>query len=301
MTPGDFPEIFDSSMLAEFKSCPEKFRKTYIEHFKSKELSVHLHAGAAFAHGLEVTRKAFFVDNQDSESAIAAGLGALLRHYGDFQCPPDSAKSAERMAGAFEFYFENYQLTHEDQTPITFSNGKRGIEFSFAEPLPFFHPTTGNPILYCGRMDAILNYAGGVYIVDEKTTTQLGSSWSRQWDLRAQFTGYAWGAEKAGIKIDGAIVRGVSILKTKYDTQQAISYRPEWQINRWYNELLEWVHDIHLCWKYGKWKHNLDHACAEYGGCAFRTACASQDEAPWLEVGFERRYWNPILRSEEKV
>lgn len=339
-----FPEVFDSSILSSFKSCPELFRKTYIEHWKPKALSVHLHAGAAFAKGLEVARKAFFVGEYETgfnlvvespyndsgrlvragtyvkqykteqlepgnaEDAIACGLQALLFAYGDYHCPPDSAKSAERMAGAFEFYFANYPLTMDDSVPVTLSGGKRGIEFNFAHPLPILHPSTGNPLLYVGRMDAIIHYAGGVYICDEKTTTQLGASWPRQWDLRAQFTGYAWGCQQSGITVEGAIVRGVSILKTKYDTAQSINYRPEWQIDRWYRELLEWIQDIQINWdrtygagQPGPWRHNLDHACAEYGGCAFREACMSVDEQPWLETAFERRIWDPLMRTETKV
>lgn len=296
-----FPQIFDSSMLAAFKSCPELFRKTYIENWKPKELSVHLHAGASFARGLEVARRAFYEQGKNAEDAIAEGLGALITAYSDFECPADSAKSAQRMAGAFEFYFANYPLEEGDGSPIQLPGGKRGIEFSFAEPLGILHPVTNEPLLYVGRMDAIINYAGGTYICDEKTTSQLGSSWSRQWDLRAQFTGYAWGAEKSGVKVDGAIVRGVSILKTKYETVQAITYRPEWQVERWHTELLSWVEDIKRCWETNKWLHNFDHACGDYGGCAFRQCCASQDETSWLSTYFERREWNPLLRQETKL
>lgn len=304
-----FPEILDSSMMAAFKSCPELFRKTYIEHFKPKGLSVHLHAGAAFAHGLEKARRSFFEQGLSAEDSVALGLQALLAFYGDYQCPVDSAKSAERMAGAFEFYFANYPLCWDDSVPIELPGNRRAIEFSFAHPLPILHPVTGNPLLYVGRMDAIISYAGGVYICDEKTTTQLGASWPRQWDLRGQFTGYAWGCKQSGISVEGAIVRGVSILKTKYDTAQSINYRPEWQIDRWYQELLEWVEDIKVNWAKTyqaglhtkAWRHNLDHSCAEYGGCAFREACMSSDETPWLETAFERRVWNPLLRTEKKL
>lgn len=330
---GGFPEIFDSSMIATYKACAEKFRLEYIHHWKPKASSVHLHAGGAFAKGLEVARKAFYTgeiigfipervseqdgsifparwasiqrEPQDAETSIALGLQALLAAYGSFDCPPDSAKSAERMAGAFEFYFDNYPLSNDDGYPIQLSDGKRAIEFSFAHPLPILHPVTGNPLLYVGRMDAIIQYAGGRYICDEKTTTQLGASWPRQWDLRSQFTGYAWGCQQAGIQVEGAIVRGVSILKTKYDTAQSINYRPEWQIDRWYNELLEWIEDIKI--NYSRrgadqyWRHNLDHSCAEYGGCAFREACLSADKTPWLETAFEHRVWNPLLREETKA
>lgn len=318
---GAFPEIFDSSMIATFKACAEKYRLEYVHHWKPKASSVHLKAGGAFAKGLEVTRKAFYTgeivgfvngkwtsmqrEPQNADTAIALGLQALLAYYGDYACPPDSAKSAERMCGAFEFYFNNYPLDHDDGYPISLPGGSRAIEYSFAHPLPILHPVTGNPLLYVGRMDAIIQYAGGRYICDEKTTTQLGASWPRQWDLRSQFTGYAWGCRQAGIEVEGAIVRGVSILKTKYDTAQSINYRPEWQIDRWYSELLEWIEDIKLNFERRgpnqPWRHNLDHSCAEYGGCQFREACLSVDKQPWLETAFEHRVWNPLLREETKA
>jgi hypothetical protein len=147
-------------------------------------------------------------------------------------------------------------------------------------------------------MDALLSYAGGVFICDEKTASSLGPTWSRQWDLRSQFSGYAWGCRESGIRVDGCIVRGVSILKTKYDTQEAISYRPTWQVDRWYEEMLRWIEDIKLCWARGEWRHNLDHACGDFGGCAFRNACSSQDETPWLETYFVRKHWDPLTRTE---
>jgi hypothetical protein len=300
MTSHYFPSILDSSMLATFKSCPEKFRKEYIEDWKSKLPSVHLHAGAAFAKGLEVARTEYHVNGQPAENAVAAGMGALLKAYGNFECPADSAKSAERMAGALEFYYYNYPLCNET-APIVLPNGKRAIEFSFAEALPICNPVTGDPLLYTGRADAIETFAGRPFVVDEKTTTQLGGSWAKQWQLRSQFTGYCWAAKRSGIDVAGALVRGVSILKTKYETQQVPTYRSDWQIDQWYRELLVWIEDIIQCWKTGIWRHNFDHSCADYGGCAFLSCCGTEDETPFLLTHFERRRWNPLDRTEEKV
>lgn len=293
-----FPEVVDSTMLATLKACPQKFAYEYLGHWRPKQPSVHLHAGAAFAKGLEVTRRSFYEIGARADDAVAIGLKALLEAYGHFECPSHIAKTAERMAGAFEFYWSNYPLDH-DTAPITLPGGKMGIEFSFAHPLPILHPETNNPLIYAGRMDCILSYAGGTYIVDEKTTSSLGPSWSKQWDLRAQFTGYAWGCREAGVRVDGAIVRGVSILKEKYDTQQAITYRPEWQIDRWFNELQYWLNHAIELWRVGFWPHSLDSECTAYGGCPFREVCASQDEAPWLEARFSKRKWNPLTRTEE--
>lgn len=297
-SPYPFPSVIDNSMLSSFLACEEKFNKTYIAEWKPMDHSVHLHAGKSFATGLEFTRKAFYVNNMEAEDAIALGLGELIRAYGNFIPPPDSAKSLERMLGAFEFYWQHYPLERGDSEPLLLASGKRAIEFTFAEPLPINHPVTGDPLIYSGAMDAIYNYAGGVYIVDEKTATQLGQSWVRQWDLRAQFTGYAWGCRQHGIRVDGAIIRGISILKTKYDTAQAITYRPEWQIDRWFSRSLVLIERMIENWKAGRSLYNLDESCGSYGGCAFRTVCSSQDELPYLETQFVRRHWDPIKRVE---
>lgn len=294
-----FPDLLDSSMLATFKSCPAKFYHEYVENWKAKGKSVHLHAGGAFAHGMEKTRRSFYELGNDKETAIAEGLGALLAYYGDFQTPPESAKSAHRMAGAFESYWDNYSLDQSDFVPISYAGGKRGIEFSFAHPLPILRPDRSEPIIYCGRMDAIVGYAGGTFICDEKTTTQLGDSWAKQWTLRSQFTGYAWGCRESGLKVDGVVVRGVAILKTMYKHAQDISYRSQWMIDKWYEELLSWVEDIKHCYTTGVWKHNFDHACSEYGGCGFMNVCQSEEPDKWLETAFERKIWNPLLRTEK--
>jgi hypothetical protein len=294
-----FPSIFDSTMLSSLKSCQHRFFNEYVLNYKPKELSVHLHAGASFASGLEAARTAFYVEGKSAEDAEALGIGALMKHYGDFQWPADSAKSLERMAGAMEFYFDNYPLGADGAEPITLASGKRGIEISFAEPLPLSHPVTGDPLLYCGRLDMAAKFAQGLFVEDDKTTSQLGATWSKQWDLRSQFTGYCWGLWKAaGIKPNGVLVRGVSILKTKYETQQAITYRSDAQIEEWYQVTLDAIEEALRRWKSGYWRKTLDHACNEYGGCAFRQPCMSPDPEPWLETYFERRLWNPLTRQE---
>ena len=296
-----FPHAVDSTMLASFRSCPRKFFLQYILHWKPKQESVHLVAGGAFAAGIEAARTAFFVNGASEEDAEGAGAKALIDHYGDFECPADSAKSLERTLGALEFYFLNYPLASDSAKPHTFAGGRRGIEFSFAQPLPYPHPTSGDPILYTGRADMIADFAGGTYVVDEKTASSLGPSWSRQWELRSQFTGYAWAARENGIAADGIIVRGVSILKTKYDTQQAVTNRAPWEVDRWLEQVIHDLTRMQRCWESGWWDYNLDHSCAEYGGCSLAQICKSPDPDTWLSMYFEKRVWDPLSRSELTV
>ena len=298
MTRAPFPAVLDSTIMAAFKSCPQKANLEYIEHWKLRDQSVHLHAGAAYASGMEAARKAFYTAGATEEDAIAKGAFALMTAYGDFACPADSAKSLERTAGALEFYFSHYQLPTDKAIPMHLPGGKRGIEFSFLEPLDIPHPESGDPLLYSGRMDMLVEFENLKLGFDDKTASQLGASWPRQWDLRSQFTGYVWGAGRAGIKLDGFLVRGVSILKTKYDTLQAITYRPQWMIDRWYEQLLRDAKRMIAAWKEGYWDLNLDHACSEYGGCPFKGVCQMREPEALLAQQFERRRWDPVLRTE---
>ncbi len=293
-----FPTVLDSTIMAAFKSCGQKSYLEFFQHWKLREQSVHLHAGAAYASGMEAARTAFYINGMDAESSVAVGLQALLTAYGDFECPADSAKSAERTAGALEFYFSHYRLGEDKAIPMTLPGGKRGIEFSFLEPLDLKHPETGDPLLYSGRMDMMCEFDGMHLGEDDKTASQLGASWPRQWDLRSQFTGYVWGAGRAGIKLDGFLVRGVSILKTKYDTLQAITYRPQWFIERWYEQLIRDAKRMIKCWEEDYFDFNLDHACSEYGGCPFRNVCQMREPQALLEQQFQRRQWNPVTRQE---
>lgn len=286
--------------MSHFRACPRQAQLESFEHWKHKSKSVHLHAGAAYARGLEVARLAYYQDGADERDAIAVGLGALIQAYGDFECPPDSAKSLERMCGAFEFYFSQYPMGTDSLKPATLPGGRLGIEFSFAEPIDLEHPETGDPLLYCGRFDMIGDYAGQIFGEDDKTASQLGPSWAKQWDLRSQFTAYTWGARRAGIDMTGFMVRGVSILKTKYDTQQAITYRPTWQIDRWYEQTLKDIQRMIQMWEMGRFDYNLDESCNSYGGCSFRKICLAEPtrQINWLHTDFERRRWDPVTRVE---
>lgn len=293
-----FPEVIDSTLIAAFRSCPQKAFIEYVLHWKMKDPSVHLHAGAAYAHGLEAARRAYYEQGLPAEESVALGIGACTAAYGDFECPEDSSKSLSRTAGAVEFYFDRYPLGEDRAVPLTLANGKRAIEFGGVEALDILHPETGNPLQYSWRLDMAVEFNGLKLGEDDKTTTQLGASWPRQWDLRSQFTSYVWGAARNGVKLEGFLVRGVSILKTKYDTLEAITYRPEWQIDRWERQLYRDIQRMIGCWEEGYWDFNLDHACTEYGGCPFRSVCLAKEPQPILEQLYQRRIWNPVTRTE---
>lgn len=313
-----FPRVIDSSLIAAFRACPTQALYAYFQHWKPRGVSVHLHAGKAFAAGCEATRLAYYLGRYKErqldgtwafrdratgleQESIACGLAVLLAEYGDFECPADSAKSAERMAGAFMYFFDAFRLTEDRAVPVSLPGGSRGIEVSFTQPIDFLHPETGEPILFTGRLDMLTQYAGQLFGEDDKTTSQLGASWARQWELRSQFIAYSWGVRQLGYDLAGFLVRGISILKTKYDHAQAICYFPPWLVDEWYEQLIR--RDLPLMkfmWETGSWGKDLSEACNAYGGCGFKQICLSEPSArqSWLEGSFERRAWDPVTRTE---
>lgn len=305
MSRPDFPQAWDSTMLKSFRSCPQLMFKQYMHHWKPRSESIHLIAGKAFASGLEVMRRAYFERDATPEEALGLGLQALIDEYG----PTDAgrfvkeAKSLERMAGALEYYAHvAFPLETDDATPVALAHGRRAIEFSFALELDpnLRHPVTGEPLLYCGRADQVVDYAGGVYVEDDKTTSTIGDRWAEQWKLRSQFTGYCWAGRQLWENVQGALVRGIAIRKTGYDHTQHPTPRPGALIDKWHAQSIRDIKRAIECWTTGYWDYDLDEACTHYGGCIFRDVCGSADEQPWLEAGFTRKVWNPILRLESE-
>jgi hypothetical protein len=94
------------------------------------------------------------------------------------------------------------------------------------------------------------------------------------------------------------LVRGVSILKTKYGEAQALTYRAPWEIDRWLEQTVRDLNRLIAAWKEGYFDYNLGESCSSYGGCQFTTICKAEEPKEWLNMYFERRRWDPLERTE---
>lgn len=294
----NFPELIDNSALSSFKKCPMDWYYSSLRSITLIGGNQHLHAGGAFAAGLEATRKAFYDQGLDEETSIAAGMRALTLYWGEYDPPEGSAKTYDRLLLALIEYFTQYQLATDIIKPFRAANGKSCIEFSFSIPLDIAHPQTGNPILYGGRFDMLAVRDDVLFVEDDKTALQLGAQWNRNWLLDSQFTGYCFAAREFDFPVAGAIIRGVSILKNSYGHAQSIVYRPDWQINRWKENLYKTIHAMISAWKHNEYIYTLDkHACNSYGGCGFTRLCESNTPEQWIAFDYEPRIWNPLAKG----
>lgn len=304
-TPG-FPAVVDNTIVETWYACEGKAQMQYFDHW-APEVNTNLHFGGAFAEGMKAARNAFYRDGATDDDAIAIGMLAAMEFYGTHVPPQDSNKTFFGVGRAVADYFFQYPLAEDVIQPYVPPTGIPAVEFNFAIPLPINHPETGEPLIYAGRADMIGRYNDSIFVVDEKTTTSLGASWERQWEMAGQFTGYTWAAQEHGYPVAGAIVRGISILTNfRFGHAQVISDRRSYQIKTWYTQLLKKL--TRMVEAYSDWKktgdlqsYQFSHgaACKSYGGCPFAKVCRSENPQKVLEVYFVRRKWDPLFLGED--
>jgi PD-(D/E)XK nuclease superfamily len=308
------PRYIDSTMISCFRSCPQKFHNEFNLGLRPAAFSVDLHAGSAFATGIEAVGRAVHESGLSLEHAFARGHAAFLDAWGDFVPEKDTPKTRERTWEAIEEYFATFPpLTDHIQPFMT--NGRPTYEFTFAVPLEPctdevawravidpdlrnrfpLHPS-GEPFVYCGRLDRLGQWSGKIVGQDEKTTTSIGTRWSDQWNLRSQFLGYCWALRQSGLAIDTIAVRGVGILKTKITIVEAIKTYSDMLINRWHDQLRRDMWRLRRAWDEGYFDFNLAEACTTYGGCSFNGLCASPQPESWHHQ-FSVRRWNPLEKN----
>lgn len=125
-------------------------------------------------------------------------------------------------------------------------------------------------IEYGGIFDLLVEFSGAVYVVDHKTTSQMGGSFFDQFRPNNQITGYTWaGRLLTGMRVGGALINAICVLKSspcKFDRQ--ISTRTDDEIAEWLVSVRQTCEQIQQCRRTGIW-HMQTVNCTMYGKCEF--------------------------------
>lgn len=294
-----FPQVLDSTILLT-QTCPTKFYYQFCLGLSPAQKSIHLHAGGAFAHGVENVRKAFYIKKLPLDEALFEGWRKFIEYWGDYEAPENSYKSFENVSAALFSYFDHYNPNDDYIQPFVKSNNEPAVEFTFSIPLPINHPDTGEPLIYAGRCDMIgVLQKVSKCIVDEKTSYTFSPDWAKQFNMRAQFLGYTWAAQSFGIDVRICVVRGVAIQQRSIKHLEAILTFPQWQIDRWYQQMLVKVQFLVDCWKKKDFPLNYGDICSSYGGCPMMDLCQSENPSTWYDT-YEIRKWSPLAVENVK-
>lgn len=297
------PKVLDNTMITTFIECPTRFMWRHLFGF-ARGTGIDLHAGAVFARGMEVVRRAFYGHDSTAKGnldlSLAHGIRAMAKEWGKVETDAAEVKRFPRVAGALEYYFCAPDAFHPvlDHIQPFMVDGQPSVEWNAVFPIDVKHPETGEPFLITGRFDMFgLLRQERLVIVDEKTTQQLGGQWIGRWRMRSQFTTYLWLAQQYGYKVDTAIIRGIAFYKHTYANAEAIVYRQPWHIDMWYENLIRTVKRMVTSWEQGVFDKALGEACASYGGCMYQDLCDTPDPQSWVPQ-YKVEFWNPLVRHK---
>lgn len=158
-------------------------------------------------------------------------------------------------------------------------------------------------IEYGGIFDTLVDFNGQIYVLEHKTTTQMGQYFFNQFKPNNQVTGYVWLAKELSGRCDGALINAIGLYKaspTKFERN--ISTRNQFELDQWKLDL--WTEACAIR------DHELNghfpmrsKTCTLYGACEFysvhtvndpsvRQRLLEQDyvQSPWE---FEKRDLHP--------
>lgn len=280
------PPVIDNTMRAAFTQCPGKFVLRHGLGLTTSVSSPHLNAGGALARGLEVARRTYFGGSGSEEEAMTRGVEAIFAAW-DVKALEAKNKTLDRVVEAYYGYWAEYGLDTDVFKPYQTPTGP-AVEFSFSVPL--------GGLQYAGRFDMLADRNGEIFIVDEKTSGQLGGNWASQWDIDGQITGYVWALRELGYPVAGAVIRGIGFYAGEIRYVQHFTTRTQDHLEAWRCSVLSTLERIERYRGYDAWPLALDKGiCSSYGGCMYQAHCTQHNPVESLRVaGFVEHHWSPL-------
>ena len=156
------------------------------------------------------------------------------------------------------------------------------------------------PIEYGGIIDAAIEFAGTVYVLDHKTTTVLGKEDSTYYFLQYkpdnQMTGYIWALSRlTNRKVGGAMINAIGLYKKDEPRfKRHLTARNEFEINEWLKGVVNRCNEIKRCERTGEWRLQTSQ-CMSYGQCEYHSVHVLNDatsRALRLEQDYVVSKWN---------
>lgn len=302
----------DSTSLGAAKSCPKLYELSIIMGYTTKHEGIDLRFGSEYHSALEQYDRLRAQGASHEEAEHGAVRHALIRTWDfDLKRPWNSdntRKNRETLIRTVVWYLEQFE--HDPLETVILASGKPAVELSFQIDLAdvgIVSQLSGESYRLCGHIDRLVRFAGGVWIVDRKTTkSALDDEYFIRYSPDNQMSLYAlagqviYGEPISGIIIDAAQV-GVGFSRFR---RQPIPRTKE-QLEEWLFDLRFKLREMEGYAKAGYWPHN-DKACNSYisqtnpYGCAFRPICGmiAPLRQKHLDAMYVRRVWDPLQSRE---
>lgn len=307
--------FIDNSSLERFTTCPRSSQYYLCQKRESADSRSALTFGKIIHNALEIRYRNL---TMPLPAVTTLMLDSLTTAFSTWSPPEDDHRNIDTAIKVITSYLATYPI--EEFSITSLPSGAPAVELPFAVPLgditingPLLirnpdgstetrHFTTLT-IIWQGRIDLIYSSQGRTYIMDHKTTSMLGPSYFKEFELSHQVYGYVW-ATSALLKrsISGFAINALAIRKpTK--TGKGIEFIRQ-VIPLEQTLLEEWVDDtLHICSDFveharrGYFPKHTKWCVGKYGECPYRGVCSMPPahREMFLASGlFKTVDWSPL-------
>jgi CRISPR/Cas system-associated exonuclease Cas4 (RecB family) len=240
---------FDYSMLSTYMTCQRKF---YFRHVK--DLTTKTRATALeFGHSIHSALNQWFKTN-----SVEKMLSAFKQDWD--ACGGDTIDDSKRTLDKANRILKGYVVKYQ-QEPFTVLENEKSFELPMAGGLT-----------YIGRKDRLVDWQGAIYVLEHKTSSQLGYSTFDKFKPNMQLDGYIYSARQDRPACHGCVVDVLLVAKTKEDYARKIETRTDEEIALFPGLFNNIALDVQESITNDRWVPNFE-ACTYYGACPYRTIC----------------------------
>ena len=281
--------IWDYTSISTFQTCPKKFYYRMIKDLTPLTTAPALLFGKALHMALET-----YYNN--TENRLEKAIEAFKANY------VDSESDAKRTTANAEKLLRGYAEVYANEPFKVLST-----EVGFSVPVEY---GSGKSFLLCGRLDALVDWQGALYVLEHKSTTMLASNYFFQFEMNMQVDGYIYAATQiTGRRCLGAIINAMEVWKnvqkpTAKTKQLSDHYardpqsRSEHQLKEYCEDLGLVVEDIIKAEKLNRFPRNKQ-SCFNYNyKCPYWDICKYGEDERLIEKNFRKERWEPYKQVE---
>jgi hypothetical protein len=317
----------DNFALTNWQNCPTKYKRSLVENWQPRTKSAALGYGAVIHEGLaEWYRGA--ITGLSVHSRLEAAINKIREKF-PVDHPIDDHRNlnkAEELMTAYadKYPGETFQIL-QVEVPFTLDLGMtvslcyhRDVDIETGEIREWGcghmnHPDSElcekcnqplEAIEYGGILDTITAFNPVLYVLEHKTTSELGTLFFRQFETSNQVTGYCWALGKLSPKrVAGANINALCTTRGgKISFERATTNRAPKDFDRWRRFIQSECTAIARNYAINVFPQRTDHCLTKYGLCFLHGVCTLSTEPEQqraLETFYEQRKWDHELRDAQ--
>lgn len=311
--PHDFIMEMDWSSLESLLTCPRSALWKLLYSRIANGRRAALDYGSAVHHVLEHVYRG----THTPEEAIASQEQFFIDN------PPNEGeyRNFDFLRSTMEKYFAEY---NPDPFVVHKVNGKPLVECPFAIPiatiavnaeLPFTdrlltgadsdYPLYIDSIhcIWTGMIDMLIELGGALWVADHKTSSVLGDSYFKSFELSQQFIGYTWAAQQLiGEQVKGCWINAINTAKRGDRSTSKPFFRrpytyPAWQVSEWRTSIVAHLEDLVHRLKTGLFPASTQWCVGKFGTCSYHDVCSEPPERRLRALStdlYSENCWSPF-------